>query len=88
MAEKKVKGVRGLTISECYKTSDGEIFDKLGDAKEHQIRFNFCEALDKRLKTLDLSDSESAIVTDAIMENLNGMVLIFECYIYERNAND
>ena len=84
MSEKKVRGIRGLTISECYKTSDGEIFDKLGDAKEHQIRFNFCEALDKHLNTLGLPDRESAIVTDAVMEDLDGLVEIFTDYIAMR----
>lgn len=87
MAEKKVQGVRGLTISQCYKTSDGEVFDTLDEAKEHQIRFNFCEELEKHLKMLDMGDGERAIVTDAIMENLNGLSYIFELYTRERNAN-
>ena len=87
MTEKPVKGIRGLTITECFKTSDGEMFDKLGDAKEHQIRFNFCQSLANHLETLDIGSDDCNITTDTIMEDLNGLAYVFELYTQERNAN-
>lgn len=86
MAVKKTR-IPGLTIDQCWKTSDGEIFSTLEEAKDHQIRYNFCVRLGVHLNKLDLTDHDKAVVTDAIMENLNGMAYLFELYNEERNAD-
>jgi hypothetical protein len=89
MPNKKVKGISGLELSQCYRTSDGEIFDSVEEAKRHQIRYNFCENLTKHLERpeLDTPQEDIAIITDAIMEDLDGMAIVFERYLYERKQD-
>jgi hypothetical protein len=80
----------GLTISKCYKASDGEVFEDYEEAKTHQIRVNFCESLEDHLEDtvrvagLKLEDEERALLTDAIMNHLDEWAELFQIYIEER----
>lgn len=79
MNKKKVVLTDGLTVTKCYKTSDGEMFEDFDEAKTHQLRLNFCENLGQHFE--DLSSNEFATVQDAIMEDLDGLTEIFQDYI-------
>ena len=86
MAKKKSneKTIDGLTVTKCYKCSDGEVFENFSEAKEHQIRSDFCEALDEhiddyvRVGGCKLETDEKALMTDAIMGCLDEWEVLFD----------
>lgn len=73
----------GLKVTECYKCSDGEVFEDFSEAKEHQIRSYFCEALEDlfddhvRVAGGRLTSTEKALMTDAIMGCLDEWEVLF-----------
>ena len=74
----------GMTVTKCYKTTDGEVFEDFEDAKTHQIRLNFCDRLEEHLESLEYASGDSARDTDIIMEELDGLAEIFKNYLEER----
>lgn len=91
MAKKKSKEKMpiGLMVTRCYKCSDGGVFEDFSEAKEHQNRLDFCEALDEhiddyvRVAGCRLEQDEKALLTDAIMGCLDEWEGLFLSY---RNA--
>jgi len=79
--DQRAKKMEGLTVTKCYKASDGEMFEDFAEAKNHQLRLNFCANLEAHLADNDIPIAERYITTDAIMKDLDGLADVFQAYI-------